>query len=261
MMGLGTAVFWNQPIYKKYRIDGKGKIGGLKIVFLSDLHNTMYGKNQSKLIAMIDQVAPDLILMGGDMVDERSYWGPTKVLLSKLKDRYPMVYITGNHEYWVEDPEEVHTHFKSCGAQLLLNETCQIETPHGSISVVGLADPDCDLFNTDKQTLIKALAETYDATKMTGYKILLSHRPEHINVYRQYGVDLVISGHAHGGQGRIPFILNGLYAPNQGFFPKYAGGYYLFNEGLEFIIGRGLSYKKKLPRVMNPPEVVVIEFD
>lgn len=87
---------------------------------------------------------------------------------------------------------------------------------------------------------------------------MLSHRPERIESYKKYNFDLVLSGHAHGGQVRIPFLLNGLYAPNQGLFPKYAGGLYTHNN-LNHVVSRGLSYNPKLPRIFNPPEIVIVE--
>ena len=89
------------------------------------------------------------------------------------------------------------------------------------------------------------------------FKILVAHRPELIELYKKYPFDLVVSGHAHGGQVRIPFLLNGLFAPNQGLFPKYAGGAYI-HENLTHIVSRGLSFSPKLPRVFNPPEIVVV---
>ena len=92
------------------------------------------------------------------------------------------------------------------------------------------------------------------------YKVLLAHRPELIEVYKQGDFDLVLSGHTHGGQVRIPFILNGLYAPNQGWFPPYAGGMY-DHGSLIHIVSRGVSFNPLLPRIFNPPEVVVIDIE
>ena len=92
------------------------------------------------------------------------------------------------------------------------------------------------------------------------YKILIAHRPENIETYKKYSFDLVLSGHTHGGQIRIPGIVNGLYAPNQGIFPKYAGGFYIHGH-LTHIISRGLSKKFMLPRPGNPPELVIITIE
>ena len=92
------------------------------------------------------------------------------------------------------------------------------------------------------------------------YKILLSHRPERIEYYRRFSFDLVLSGHTHGGQIRIPYIINGLFAPNQGFFPKYGGGIYK-HDNLIHIISRGLSINPIRPRIFNSPELVVIKIE
>lgn len=91
------------------------------------------------------------------------------------------------------------------------------------------------------------------------FNILLAHRPEYIEEYGQYPFDLVLSGHAHGGQWRIPYLMNGLIAPNQGWFPKYAGGLYRHGDMTE-IVGRGLLLDWK-PRLFNPPEIVVVDIE
>lgn len=255
-----TAAFWNQPIYRRYSLDSGHRLKGLKIVFLSDLHNSCYGENQKKLVKMIDHEAPDLLFFGGDIADEKTSERPVELLMRDLKDKYPMFYVSGNHEYWMDNTAQVHQMFRDNGAVVLMDETVQIDTDKGKISLVGLTDPDSNLKISDKEVVVRALAATYDPLEMMGYKILLSHRPEFINVYKTYDFDLILSGHAHGGQFRVPFLLNGLYAPNQGFLPKYAGGQYRVDDRT-FIISRGLSFRPKLPRIMNPPELVVITFE
>jgi predicted MPP superfamily phosphohydrolase len=97
-----------------------------------------------------------------------------------------------------------------------------------------------------------------ELNEVPSFKILVAHRPENIKHYREYSFDLVVSGHAHGGQVRIPYLINGLYAPNQGIFPKYAGGLYKHGS-LTHIVSRGLSINPMLPRIFNPPELVIIE--
>lgn len=258
-ISLLSAVFWNQPVYRRYTVDSKKQVAGLKIVFLSDLHNTAYGEEQKKLLTMIRQEAPDLIFFGGDIADEKSPEYNVEVLLRQLKGQFPMYYISGNHEYWMKNTDHVFQMFKDNGLVMLMNEARVVETGKGKISLIGLKDPDSDLEVSDRDFLAQALAATYDKDKMTHYKILLSHRPEHIDLYQNYDFDLILSGHAHGGQVRVPYLMNGLYAPNQGFLPKYAGGHYQL-ANCDFIVSRGLSFRAKLPRIMNPPEVVVITF-
>ncbi len=258
-MTMLTAVFWNQPIYRRYSVDSSHRLQGLKIIFLSDLHNSCYGENQKKLLQMIDHEVPDLVFLGGDITDEKTSERPVELLMRGLKDKYPMFYVSGNHEYWMDNTTQVHQMFRDNGAVVLMDETVQIDTDKGKISLVGLTDPDSNLKMSDKEVLVRSLAATYDPSQMTDYKILLSHRPEFIEVYKTYDFDLILSGHSHGGQLRVPFLLNGLYAPNQGLLPKYAGGQYSLDDRM-FIISRGLSFRAKLPRIMNPPEVVVITF-
>lgn len=255
-----TAVFWNQPVYRRYTVNSQQRLTGLKIIFISDLHNTSYGQGQQKLLQMIHQEAPDLLFFGGDIADEKSPEYNIEVLLEKLKGHYPMYYISGNHEYWMKNTSHVFKMFQDKGLVMLMNKAVTVETDKGKISLLGLTDPDSNLDLSDKALLTQALATSYEPSQMPHYKILLSHRPEHIDVYRKYDFDLILSGHAHGGQVRIPFLLNGLYAPNQGFLPKYAGGHYQLDQ-VDFIVSRGLSFRAKLPRIMNPPELVVITFD
>ena len=260
LLGAAMAVFWNRPTHRWYQIDSKGKVDGLRIVFLSDLHNSVYGKEQSKLIEMIHHAAPDVILFGGDIADERSTADGTVTLMEGIQGLCPMYYIPGNHEYWMKNTDEIFDMFRDYGVTVLLNDTVQIETDKGKLSMLGLKDPDSEMRHSYRKTMRRWLKESYKSEEMTNYRVLLSHRPDFIKSYLDYDFDLILSGHAHGGQVRIPGILNGLYAPNQGFFPKYAGGRYEFDE-TTFIVSRGLSYKKILPRVMNPPEMVVIDLN
>ena len=122
-----------------------------------------------------------------------------------------------------------------------------------------LDDPYIELIDDDDRSWEQMMHDAFDGLDdVPGYRILLAHRPERFRTYQRFGFDLVLSGHSHGGQVRIPFILNGLYAPDQGWFPKYAGGVYRHGN-MTHVVSRGLSYNEKLPRIFNPPEVVVID--
>lgn len=259
--GFFKAMTWHQPVYKKYKLEGKGYLKTIKIVFLSDLHNSIYGTHQSKLIKMIDQVKPDIVIAGGDMSDEKTLMSGSIELFEELCDKYPIYYVSGNHEHWMDKSDEIFNVFEELGMQRLENEAIQLTINNESVTLIGVNDPDSRLNYRAKDLLKSEIDEAMGDVTEEGYRILVSHRPEHIGLYKDYELDLVLSGHAHGGQVRIPRLLNGLYAPNQGFFPKYAGGYYHVNDQLDFVVGRGLSHKRKLPRIFNPPEVVVIEFN
>lgn len=253
-------VFWNQPIYRYYKIDGKQEIFDLKVIHISDLHSSKYGTAQSKLIRMIKEEAPDMIWITGDLMDENKSIQGAVEFLEGIHEEYPIYYVSGNHEYWHDDPDLVFETIQSYGVTILDNTSVTLNIRDSKITITGVIDPDATLAYSGKEALKRSLSRVKDINSQEGYKVLLSHRPEHIEVYESYGFDLVASGHAHGGQVRIPFLLNGLYAPNQGFFPKYAGGYYAYSEETDLIVSRGLSYSPRLPRVFNPPEVVVIEW-
>ncbi|MDF1617700.1 metallophosphoesterase [Petrocella sp. FN5] len=253
-------VFWNQPIYRYYKIDGKQEIFDLKVILISDLHSSTYGTGQRRLMNMITEEAPDMIWITGDLMDEyRSIQGAVE-FLEGIKDECPIYYVSGNHEYWHDDPELVFETIKAYGVMILENESVTLNIRDNEITITGVIDPDATLAYSGKEALIRSLSQVEDMDSQTGYRVLLSHRPEHIEVYESYGFDLVVSGHTHGGQVRIPFLINGLYAPNQGFMPKYAGGYYAYTKDTDLIVSRGLSFNPRLPRVFNPPEVVVIEW-
>ena len=260
LAALTFGALYNQPIYRRYTLETNAVNNPVKIVFLSDLHNSIYGDEQDKLIQMITDETPDLILFGGDIADERSDILGTRLLLEGIHDLAPMYLVSGNHEQWMDDTEGVFDLYRSYGVRVLLNQQTTLQIGDDIITLAGLLDPDANLGQSAKENLIEALSDVEGGGPigaMEGYRILLSHRPEHMPLYANYAFDLVLSGHAHGGQGRIPFILNGLYAPNQGFFPKYAGGLYNLTEKTTAIVSRGLSHKK-LPRIFNPPEVVII---
>ena len=172
-------------------------------------------------------------------------------LLDRLKSAepdLPLYYVTGNHERWVEWGD-VNLLFEEHGAVILAD--IQADLGDG-IRLSGVADP---LFYEDTLTYMGALSQF--ETDGEVFDILLAHRPEFAQTYRQAGFELTLSGHAHGGQVRIPVLLNGLYAPNQGWLPKYAGGIYDLDGG-HMIVSRGLMIDD-LPRIFNPPEIVVVE--
>jgi len=143
-----------------------------------------------------------------------------------------------------------------------------------TINLCGVDDPDVYMVNTDPEqdpegyiqaqtnkenTFLSQIAAVSDAADTASYTILLSHRPEYYETYTDYDFDLALCGHAHGGQWRIPGILNGLYAPHQGIFPKYAGGRY-DREDMTMIVSRGLARETTwVPRIFNRPELVIID--
>ena len=231
----------------------------VRIVFIADLHNQSFGNDEDILINMVKVQSPDLILLGGDFIYAISKTDMTIKFLKGIKGVAPIYFVTGNHEYWTKCVEKVKTIITDCGVKILEDKVVQLNIKNIPIMVYGLEDPDKKGYQDENYNQPKSLEMLWNMNKdKVAYKILLAHRPELIEMYKKYEFNLVLSGHTHGGQVRIPFILNGLYAPNQGDFPKYAGGLYRFGQ-LNLVVSRGLYINPKLLRIFNPPEIDVID--
>lgn len=246
----------------KYDIDTEKLKGNIRIAFISDLHSCNYGKNMELLINEIDSQKPDIILLGGDLFNYSDDDENAEKFLCGISGRYPCYYATGNHEFW--SGEELYLRkmekLKKYEITRLSGESAVFEINGEKINICGVDDPDAmEYTSTIKTSFEQQLQEVNNSSRNGYYTILLSHRPEKFDTYTKYNLDLVLSGHAHGGQWRIPFILNGLYAPHQGFFPKYTGGEYE-ESGTKMIVSRGLAKETThVPRVYNPLEIVIID--
>nr|WP_240544535.1 metallophosphoesterase [Exiguobacterium algae] len=234
----------------------------LRIILLSDLHSASYGYKQSILINNIKAQQPDLIALPGDLIDRFRSPDAAFDLIEGLKGIAPMYFVTGNHE--IDDSDDFIRHdvvnvFRSSGVTVLENEWEEITINDIPLVIGGLEDP-LRIYteNIYADWEASAVSDLGDVDSEDTLNILLSHRAELIDTYAALPFDLVLSGHAHGGQFRIPYLLNGLFAPDQGFFPKYAGGLYE-HETFTHIIGRGFDYSFSIPRIYNPPEIVVID--
>lgn len=234
------------------------KDSGLKIILISDLHNSIYGKDQTPLIDKIKQQNPDLIVLTGDIFDNKVRMTGTKLLLSGISNSAPVYYVTGNHEYRSKKMKEIREHLEYYGILVLSDEYTKIKINKNEFILARIEDPEKKKYeekNYDQNTVMEERFRELD--NMVLYKILLTHRPERIKDYQKFSFNLILSGHTHGGQIRIPKIVNGLFAPNQGFFPKYGGGMYQ-HDNLVHIISRGLALNIMRPRIFNSPELVVI---
>ena len=252
--------FYNGLIVRKYNIISE-KVSAdetIRIALITDLHSHVYGKNQTKIISLIKKQIPDIIALAGDIADDEVSIEGTKLFLEGLKGFKPTFYVIGNHEFWSDDIENIKAIIRKYGVTILENGYAQVKIKNSNIIVGGIDDPDAAIYDKPGFNLRKEMNDNFSQLKdKADFKILLAHRPELIELYKKFSFDLVLSGHAHGGQIRIPFILNGLFAPNQGWFPKYAGGTYK-HDSLIHIVSRGVSYNPRLPRIFNPPEVVII---
>ena len=153
--------------------------------------------------------------------------------------------MSGNHEAWSSSYQTLISALEDAQVTILNNEAVQIKRGEEYISLLGVSDP---TFGTDVDEVLKA-------HEVTTFQILLSHRPELFEMYVNRSMDLVFSGHAHGGQFRLPFVGNGLVAPNQGLFPKYSEGLHI-KKDTTMVVSRGLGNSIVPLRLFNQPEIV-----
>ena len=232
---------------------------GFLIAQVSDLHNAEMGKDNEKLISMLKDAAPDIIVITGDMIDSRN----TKVdvaldFAEQAVKIAPCYYVTGNHEARVDEYSDLKDGLLELGVIVLEDARAEIELSDKIITLIGVDDPSfqTDYLFGDDETIMKSKLNEL-TSEDDGYTVLLSHRPELFDTYVESGVDLVFSGHAHGGQFRIPFV-GGVVAPNQGVFPKYDAG--IYSEGdTNMVVSRGVGNSIIPFRVNNRPEVILIE--
>ena len=230
-----------------------------RIAQISDLHNDEFGEGNEKLVRLLSRSCPDMIVITGDLIDSRhTNIGIALEFVQQAMKLAPVYYVSGNHESRVLEYEALKTGLIEAGVVILENQKVRITRNGAYIALIGIDDPSFrnkDLFEDGASASASALSELQNESD--GYTVLLAHRPELFHTYANAGIDLVFSGHAHGGQFRLPFI-GGLFAPHQGFFPKFDAG--LFSEGsTSMIVSRGLG-KSIIPlRFNNRPEIVVAE--
>lgn len=231
-----------------------------KIVQISDLHNKVFGKDQEKLLEKVRTQMPDSILITGDLIDQRKYnLHQAMIFVRGAVKIAPVYYVSGNHEAWSGHYETIENSLIEAGVIVLDNSEIDVIKGVDTIKIMGVSDPDFLTSNyfegTDASLLEKTLNE-WSFDENGSFRILLSHRPELFDVYQGANIDLVFSGHAHGGQIRLPFV-GGLVAPDQGFLPKYTSGSY--TEGsTTMYVSRGLGNSIVPQRLFNRPEIVVV---
>lgn len=228
----------------------------VRLAVVTDFHSS---DNADDVVAMVASCAPDAVLMVGDMFDDDTANRPTERTLSlmrQLSALYPCYYVSGNHEAWTGEMDALYQQTEEAGVTVLRMSSGVLTVRGQRIALCGVPDPYEMVFSgaPDTEEQLRQALEDVDSADFT---VLLAHRPELLAKYAQFPLDLVVSGHAHGGQVRIPGVLNGLYAPNQGWFPKLAGGAYT-QDGTTLIVSRGLAVRTRLPRIFNRPEVVLV---
>lgn len=229
------------------------------IALITDLHSCKYGADQKTLIDAVDKEKPDVILLGGDIFDDVIPDDNTKTFLTAIAKRYPCYYVTGNHEYWSRCVDEMLDWLRANDIEDIGGKTIQTNINGNEICLSGLNDPDEARYTGKGDGMVTELERTKNERDDTAFTMLLTHRPSFVNLYKDAGFDLVLAGHAHGGQWHIPGILNGTFAPDEGWLPKFAGGRYSFDNGSEMIVSRGLAREStRIPRIFNRPELVII---
>ncbi len=233
---------------------------GFKIAQVSDLHNAEFGENNARLLKLLSKNEPDIIVITGDLIDAQHT--NIDIALNFVKEAIqiaPVYYVTGNHEASLSQYDRLKDGLESVGVSVLDDRVVELERDGEKITLIGLSDPDFTV-KGDVFGEVPAMINT-KLEKLTNmensYTILLSHRPELFESYVSSGIDLILCGHAHGGQFRLPFI-GGLIAPNQGLFPKYDAGVFS-DHNTHMIVSRGLGNSIIPFRFNNRPEIVLVE--
>ena len=230
----------------------------LKIIHLSDLHNTEFGKDNEKLLRIIKEQEPDAVFVTGDTID--GFYTNIQIPINLFKEILKICdvyFVVGNHESRVNT--NIHTEFidtlSEIGVIVLKDDSAYIEKDGERIQVIGLKDAsDYKIDYIEDYT--EKITETINILDdKNTFSILLSHHPELFPEYKNTDIDLVFSGHAHGGQFRLPFI-GGIIAPEQGLFPEYDAGVFTENN-TTMVVSRGLGNSIIPVRINNSPEVVV----
>lgn len=269
LIGMEIIISYKCLTVTDYKIKSNKIKDDMRIVLISDLHNSEFGKNNKRLVKKIIKQKPDLILLDGDMLNEESK-DPSIVitLVRQLKKIAPVYYSLGNHEetYLKRKTSDLDAQLKAAGANVLDKKYEDLKIKNNKIRVGGLyeyafaVDGEGTMSKDDMKPKLRNFLTDFEDTD--AFKIMMAHRPDSF-IFGQaadtWNIDLVASGHAHGGQVVIPGK-GGLYGADQGWFPKYINGIHHFKKVKNMIITRGLgSDKEKLPRFNNIPEIVVID--
>ncbi len=252
VIAIAILIWWGNVsvVTDEFRIYGApSSFSGFRIAHVSDLHNASFGEENSELLRLINEAEPDIIVITGDLIDSnRTDIGVAVSFADEASKLAPIYYVNGNHEAVIPraEYERLKTGLSAIGVTVLENSSVEITRGDDKIRLIGINDPS---FASDTEPRELAAGDIYT--------VLLAHRPEYYDDYVSADVDLVFSGHAHGGQFRLPFI-GGLIAPGQGFFPKYDSG--LYESGnTHMIVSRGLGNSIIPVRINNRPELIIAE--
>ncbi len=230
----------------------------VRIAFVADLHSCRYGPNQSTLLRMLEEARPDLVLLGGDIFDDKLSDANAQTFLRAAAAKYPCFYVSGNHEYWSRRIDEMKAFVRSCGIPVLEGAAATVDCNGRTLDVCGIDDPTY----LPRETWLAQLDAATAAAQTDHVRILLTHRPEPVDDYQNRGFDLILAAHAHGGQMRIPGTTLAAYAPDQGFLPRYTSGLYTLPDGTPMVVTPGLAREATpLPRIFNPPTLLLLTLE
>ncbi|MBQ3094724.1 MAG: metallophosphoesterase [Clostridia bacterium] len=258
----GWAIYDNRrPAGKTYTLehpDLPPAFDGLRILHLSDLHATMFGKEQERLLSIVDSLEADIAFITGDLIDRRRTMTrddmtPALLLLEQLAKRLPTVRVDGNHELMSVAGKQFVALADRTGAHNVTGRGLTLRRGDDRLVLVGIPDMMCV---DEDEDAWRQIVHTVCAPYANDFRIALSHRPQFLEDYAAEGLPLVFSGHAHGGQVRLPLI-GGLYAPEQGILPTYSEGIYTCGD-THMLVSRGLGNSGFPLRFANRPEVGLV---
>ncbi len=254
VFGLDQSLAVSHFTIESDKIDDK-----VRLMLITDLHSCDYGDGQERLLNKVCNENPDIVLLCGDIFDDELPIDNTIAFLQGIAGKYPCYFVFGNHEFWSDKIEELEAILTAYGVKVLRGTSDILGIGDDVISIRGIDDPDTDRYDNNWVPYADQLYNLGRSIDPDVFTLLMSHRPERMDEFLALDFDLVVAGHAHGGQWRIPFILeNGLLAPNQGFFPRYTNGKYCLGETV-LIVSRGLARESTaVPRLFNRPEIVMI---
>lgn len=257
----------NRIVITKYSL--KNTNNGIRILLVSDLHSKQFGKDNKRLLKKIKEQSPDLIAFTGDLINDKGKKiDETLRFVSGLSKAAPVYYVPGNHEHRLDCFEELMEKIKNAGAAVLLDEIKSVQIKGRTINIAGLDENQASFKNYSERRKGNFKYKNYDAffeefCKKEGFRLVLSHYPENFaaigeNSYNKYDFELMLAGHAHGGQFILP-LTGSVYSPGQGLFPKYASG--IHGEKPKLTVSRGLGNSEFPLRLFNHPEIIIIDID
>lgn len=260
---VGSNIHYNRTHYTAefYQISSRKLTHSIRLVFLSDVHLHEYGEDNCELVEDIQNLSPDLILLGGDLtIDTVSSYDNMLSLCRQLTQIAPVFGVLGNHEdtmVYLQNDQELVSKFEETGIHLLRNEEGRYDLYGNTISILGIEGQpqDFDKYNT------KNFMEQMDQENDYDFRMCIAHMPTYFpDILENYNFELGLAGHTHGGIVRLPKI-GPLYTAEEGFLPTYAGGTYTLTNRATLIVSRGLGDSSNWPRINNVPELSVIDVD